>query len=93
MVALSVMIQFDYKTYENLQQGYNSVAMSTSKRGMSLVGPTYEVMWHCGNPLTLQPEESGRKGSAPSGAPPECHKKGSQAQLGLFYFCDPNAWC
>ena len=45
------------------------------------------------NPLTLQPEPSGRVGSSPGRAPPlERHDKGSQTRLGLLYFCDPSAW-
>ena len=43
--------------------------------------------------LTLQPEQSGGVGSSPGRAPLlKRHDKGSQARLGLLYFCDPSAW-
>ena len=45
------------------------------------------------NPLTLQPEQSGRDGSIPGSAPPlDCHDKGSRTRLGQLYFCDSSAW-
>ena len=50
------------------------------------------VQW-C-NPMTWQPEQSGRVGSKLGRAPPlERHDKGLQTRLELSYFWDPSAWC
>ena len=44
------------------------------------------------NPLTLQPEQSGRVDSIPGRTPPlKRHDKRSRTRLGLLYFCDPSA--
>ena len=45
------------------------------------------------DPLTLQPEQSGKVGSIPGRASPlERHDKVSWTRLTLRHFCDPNAW-
>ena len=43
----------------------------------------------CCNPLTLQPEQSGGRGSNPP-APCERHEKGTWIRLALSYSCDPS---
>ena len=43
------------------------------------------------NPLTLQPEQSGGRGSNPISTF-ECHDKASRTRLALSYFCDPSTW-
>ena len=48
------------------------------------------VVAPCCNPLTLQPEQSGGRGSNPISTF-ESHDKGSQTRLALSYFCDPSA--
>ena len=80
-----VSIMFYHKTLiRNTHIVGTSLVMSVLNEGV--VAP-----W-C-NPLTLQPEQSGRVGSSPGRAPPlERHDKGSRTQLGLLYFCDPSAW-
>ena len=51
------------------------------------------VVAQCCNPLTLQPEQSGRVDSIPVMSPPlERHDKGLRTRLGLLYFCDLIAW-
>ena len=49
------------------------------------------VVAPCCNPLALQPEQSGGRGSNPTSTF-ERHDKGSRTRLALSYFCDPSAW-
>ena len=48
------------------------------------------VVAPCCNPLILQPELSGGRGSNPTSTF-ERHDKGSPTRLALSYFCDPSA--
>ena len=56
-----------------------------------LYPPPTGVVAPCCNPLTLQPEQSGRRGSNPTSTF-EHHDKGLRTRLALSYFCDPSAW-
>ena len=49
------------------------------------------VVAPCCNPLTLQPEQSGGRGSNPTSTF-ERRDKGPRTRLALNYFCDPSAW-
>ena len=56
-----------------------------------MAGQFEGVVAPCCNPLTLQPEQSGGRGSNPRSTF-ERHDKGSRIRLALSYFCDPSAW-
>ena len=49
------------------------------------------VVAPCCNPLTLEQEQSGGRGSNPASTL-ERHDKGLWTRLALSYFCDPSAW-
>ena len=59
---------------------------------LATVGNMFEgVVAPCCNPLTLQPEQSGGRGSNPTSTV-ELHDKGSWTRLVLIYVCDLGAW-
>ena len=64
--------------------------MRSLKNSISHIAELEGVLVPCSNPLTLQPEQPGGRGSNPTSTF-ERHDKGSRTRLALSYFCDPSA--
>ena len=96
-IALYYSILFDREFYNQVLQEGGSLkrvlSQDSNRRCKSQAQAEAQaegVVAPCSNPLTLQLEQSGGRGSNPTSTF-ERHDKGLQTRLALSYFCDPSA--